>query len=191
MDINELASKQEKIRGLAGDNSSNRAVKKQRIGNEGSPFYETIATSLFEIWKKIRHDVNTTKSIDVSKVEIEIRVGHLLSDCRRWKSQSSRKQICCISDSQRADLGLNFKSGVDEIYVEHIKRILTTDKFDIVQKPSERLRCTPDGKRWQVDSNGSILMAESKVKIMKYDLALLSHQYDIRINAARYIYTYS
>jgi hypothetical protein len=156
MDIDILVSKQKKIGELATDSDS-RGTKKQRIGNEGSPFYETIATSLFEIWKKIRNDVNTSKSIDISKVEIEIRVGHLLSESRRWKSQTSRKLICCISDSQRADLCLNFKSGVDETYVEHIKRILTSDKFDIVQKPSERLRCTPDGIRWQVDNNGNVL----------------------------------
>lgn len=184
MDFIDMVKKQEKTREFAVDPNSSRGIKKQKIGNEGTPFYETIATSLFEIWKTIRNDVNTNKSIEISKVEIEIRVGHILSESRRWKSQSSKKQICCISDSQRSELGLNFKSGVDEIYVEHLKRILTSDSFHIEQKPSERLRFSPDGVRWQVDTNGNVLMAESKTKIIKYDLALLSHQYDIRINAA-------
>lgn len=96
MDFEDLLRKQEKTRESAGDQSRDRAPKRLRTDNE-TPFYETIATSLFEVWKKVRADVATTKSIDIAKVEIEVRVGHIVAEFRRWKSQCSRKQICCLT----------------------------------------------------------------------------------------------
>jgi hypothetical protein len=96
MDFDDLLRKQERTRESAGDQGRDRAPKRQRTDNE-TPFYETIATSLFEIWKKVRADVAGPKNIDIVKIEIEIRVGHIVAEFRRWKSQCSRKQICSLS----------------------------------------------------------------------------------------------
>ena len=96
MDFDDLLRKQERTRESAGDQGRDRAPKRQRTDNE-TPFYETIATSLFEIWKKVRADVAGSKNIDIVKIEIEIRVGHIVAEFRRWKSQCSRKQICSLS----------------------------------------------------------------------------------------------
>ena len=104
-------------------------------------------------------------------------------------------------------------TGVDEIFVEHIKRVLTGDQFRMEQKPTQRMRSTDNGPRWEVDdkgnvvlsfqfrlvdpvtsispltlhllsSSGNVLMVESKVKLTRSDLALISHQYDVRVNVA-------
>lgn len=45
-------------------------------------------------------------------------------------------------------------TGVDEIFVEHVKRVFSADKFTVEQKPTQRLRCTTNGPRWEVDSLG-------------------------------------
>lgn len=45
-------------------------------------------------------------------------------------------------------------TGVDEIFVEHVKRVFSADKFTVEQKPTQRLRCTTNGPRWEVDSTG-------------------------------------
>ena len=94
--MEELLRKQEKTRESAADQGRDRAPKRLRTDNE-TPFYETVATSLFEVWKLVRADASCAKNIDVAKVEIEVRVGHIVADFRRWKSQCSRKSICSLT----------------------------------------------------------------------------------------------
>ena len=45
-------------------------------------------------------------------------------------------------------------TGIDEIFVEHVKRVFSSDKFSADQKPTQRLRCCNDGPRWEVDTAG-------------------------------------
>ena len=95
-DMEELLRKQEKTRESAADQGRERAPKRLRTDNE-TPFYETVATSLFEVWKLVRADAANAKKIDIANVEIEVRVGHIVADFRRWKSQCTRKSICSLS----------------------------------------------------------------------------------------------
>ena len=44
--------------------------------------------------------------------------------------------------------------GVDEIFVEHIKRVLINENFKVEQKPTQRQRSTDSGQRWEVDEKG-------------------------------------
>ena len=97
--MEELLRKQERTRESAAEQSRDRAPKRLRTDNE-SPFYETVATSLFEVWKAVRADAfsaSNGKSLEVSKVEIEVRVGHIVADFRRWKAQCTRKAVCSLS----------------------------------------------------------------------------------------------
>ena len=95
MDFGDILRKQEKTREAAGDQST-RAPKRQRTDDE-LPFNQSLGTALFEIWKAVRADAAVARSIDISKVEVEVRVGHIVAEFRRWKSQCSRKSICTLT----------------------------------------------------------------------------------------------
>ena len=44
---------------------------------------------------------------------------------------------------------------MDEIFVEHIKRVLINENFKVEQKPTQRQRSTDSGQRWEVDEKGN------------------------------------
>ena len=89
-----MLRKQEKTREVAADQS--QAPKRQKRLDE-IPFSEAIGISLFEIWKEVKSDAAGPKTIDISKLEVEVRVGHIVAEFLRWKPQCSRKQICTLS----------------------------------------------------------------------------------------------
>ena len=66
---------------------------------------------------------------------------------------------------------LSILTGVDEIFVEHVKRVFSADKFTVEQKPTQRLRCTTNGPRWEVDSTGMRVASKylALVRIGVYD----------------------
>ena len=98
MDFEELLRKQERTRESSSDQGS-RPPKRQRNDDE-LPFNQALGTALFEVWKTVRTAATSASRIDVTKVEIEVRVGHIVADFRRWKTQCSRKQICSLSGLQ-------------------------------------------------------------------------------------------
>lgn len=120
--MEELLRKQEKTRESAADQGRDRAPKRLRTDNE-TPFYETVATSLFEVWKLVRADASGAKNIDIAKVEIEVRVGHIVADFRRWKSQCSRKSICSLTGLNDHSLSLIslFSSDLSHLYIKLIQ----------------------------------------------------------------------
>ena len=186
-DIERLLKSQDSLQAVAAADSSQnkRAVKRFRPEDEGTHFFPTIADALYNIWHQLSSNKDV-KRIDIARVEVEIRIGHVLMEqCRRWKAQTSKKLVCLVPDGRRTDLGLSFKAGVDEIYVEHLKRVLGGDKFSVEQKPLQKLRCdVTGGHRWEVDASNKVTAVESKNRFFRQDYALLSHQYDIRIDAA-------
>jgi hypothetical protein len=125
------------------------------------------------------------QAIDLSKVEVEVRVGMIIAEDRRWRAQIPRKIIYPVSEQRRIESGLEFKAGVDEIFVEHLKKVLSSDRFTCTQLPPQRLRSDQrTGKRWEVDANDRVMMVERKERFYRYDQALVSHIYDIRIDGA-------
>ena len=186
-DFDRLLKAQDSLQAVAAADSSQnkRNVKRYRTEDEGTPFWETIADALYGIWLKLSSN-EETKRIDIARVEVEVRIGHVLMEqCRRWKAQTSNKKVLVVPEGRRTDLGLSFKAGVDEIYVEHLKRVLGMDKFSMEQKPLQKLRCdVTGGHRWEVDSSDRITGVESKNRFFRQDYAMLAHQYDIRIDAA-------
>jgi hypothetical protein len=120
--MEELLRKQEKTRESAADQGRDRAPKRLRTDNE-TPFYETVATSLFEVWKLVRADAIGAKNINIAKVEIEVRVGHIVADFRRWKAQCSRKSICSLTGLNDHSLSLTSLSSSDlsHLYVKLIQ----------------------------------------------------------------------
>ena len=186
-DFERLMKSQDSLHAAAAADSSQnkRTVKRYRPEDDGTPFFVTIADALYNIWLKLSLNEDT-KRIDIARVEVEVRIGHVLMEqCRRWKAQTSKKHVCLVPEGRRTDLGLSFKAGVDEIYVEHLKRVLGVDKFSVEQKPLQKLRCdVTGGHRWEVDASNKVTAVESKNRFFRQDYALLSHQYDIRIDAA-------
>ena len=183
--FDDLLKKSGSLQASAASQDADRPAKKSKNDDSEAPFIESIANSLFYIWGTVNRNPNTSAlPIDIARVEVEVRVGHIVRDYRRWKSQCSRKRVCLMTNQQRAQEKLSFKAGIDEIFVSHLRRILTNDRFSEETKPVQRLRLLEGGSRWEIDSNGDVLEVETKNRLYRQDVALLSQQYDIRIDAA-------
>ena len=98
MDFDDLLRKQERTRESSVDQGA-RLSKRLRNDDE-LPFNQALGTALFEVWKAVKTAAHSADGIDISKVEVEVRVGHIVAEFRRWKTQCSRKQICSLSGQQ-------------------------------------------------------------------------------------------
>ena len=99
MDFDDLLRKQERTRESSVDQGA-RPSKRLRNDDE-LPFNQALGTALFEVWKAVKTAANSADGIDISKVEVEVRVGLIVAEFRRWKTQCSRKQICSLSGQRR------------------------------------------------------------------------------------------
>ena len=128
--------------------------------------------------------------ISSSAVEVEVRVGQLIiKNERRWKetmSQHVEPRVIAPTAEQKQAQEVEFKSGIDEIFAEHLKSILASKGFVGTVEPEQRLRLDKNGNRWLVNAAGVTMgKSESKFNIYRSDLALLSHEYDVRVDGAR------
>lgn len=181
MDLEDLLKKSGELQALAAQDPHKR--KKQRSQDEGEPFFPVLHYSLHKIWETVQ---SISPPLDISRVEVEVRVGHILIEkIKRWKAQINKKNAMVVQEAQLGSWGLSFKAGVDDIYVEHLKRVLISDRFSVEQKPVQRLRIEQSGThRWEVDATNKVTAVESKNRFFRHNCALMAHQYDIRIDAA-------
>jgi mRNA guanylyltransferase len=196
MNLGDLVKKMESTSSLRSDQPS---AKKSRVSEAIEyPLFDTIGNSLHEIWKeaKMRRDTGVVETFD--NFEVEIRLGMLIKDqIRRWKSQKARnlsisgaiiaqKEINMThTDLSNERTPIHFKAGIDEIVVEHLKRILyDTKEFSSIEIPPTRQKYDNHHNRWEILSNGEMKNVENKQRFYRKDIALVAHTYDIRIDAA-------
>ena len=163
MDLDALLKKSESLHALAAEDPGNKRARRARPEDDGTAYFPTIANALYNIWHQLHAKKDVAARVDVARVEVEVRVGHVvLEHVRRWKARSARKTVVLVPDSgARGDMQLTFKAGVDEIYAEHLRRVLAPDKFAVEQRPVQRLRCDAGGTRWEVDGHGHAIASSS------------------------------
>ena len=110
----------------------------------------------------------------------------IVDSYRRWKSKATQKTVTVVNRANDQHNNLRFRAGIDAIYAQHLKAKLTPAVFRATTMPLQVLRSDGSSdRRWQVDLQGrSTLMSERKAPVARYDIALLAHNYDIRISAA-------
>lgn len=168
-----LLSKQDKE---LDRSSSAPALKRQRI-EEGEDIFQTLAQTLHEM----RAAMLTKNIPDLTKLEVEMRVGMLVDRNRRWKSHHPSGGAVVANDKT-----VTFKSGIDDIIADRLKGILTMEGYNETVLKPERLRFNEAGdiRRVVDDAGNAIGMAEAKDKFLRRDIACLGHNYDIRLDVA-------
>ena len=196
MNLGDLVKKMDSTSTLRSDQPS---AKKSRVSEVTEyPLFDTIGNSLHEIWREARMKKESGSVENFDNFEVEIRLGMLIKDqSRRWKSQKARnlaisgaviaqKEINMIhSDRSYERTGVNFKAGVDEIVVEHLKKILYDSKeFSAMEIAPTRQKYDIHHNRWEIMNNGEMKSVENKQRFYRKDVALIAHIYDLRIDAA-------
>jgi mRNA guanylyltransferase len=192
MNLDALASKQLKTSSSvsSGNNNLGPVAKRSRIYQHDieKVYFQALCEELYYIWDRSRKRIQATlegkDNFNIEYCEIEIRVGMIILDSeRRWKSHQPKDIIIPVSDTSPERTKLNFKAGVDELFTEKLKKLLKKTFHCSHQNP-QKLRSDNSKNRWEVDINGDILLSEKKDQFYRKDLALVSHHYDIRIDAA-------
>lgn len=192
MNLDDLASKQLKTSSSVSTNTTTGGplTKRSKINPHDieKVYFQALCEELYYIWdksrKRIQSTLEGTDNFIVENCEIEIRVGMILLDSeRRWKSHQPKDIIIPVSDASPERMKLNFKSGVDEIFTEKLKKLLKKS-FHCTHQNPQKLRSDNSKNRWEVDINGDILLSEKKDQFYRRDLALVSYHYDIRIDSA-------
>lgn len=139
----------------------------------------TLAQTLHGLRQKVLE-----MKLSPTTVEIEFRVGMLVTGRRRW--QSSKAAGGCISLQQETAKkhGVEFVSGMDETAVERLKLLLQGGGFTSSSSEQRVRTGNSSGLRCVVDSQGREVMSERKNKLLRLDLACLGHQYDGRLEVA-------
>lgn len=104
----------------------------------------------------------------------------IVDNYRRWKSRISTKSVAVVDP--RGNASLRFRAGVDHVFAHKLRTKLAV--FTAEPQPLQIMRCDADDNRWTVGADGSLLMAERKQALDQVNIALLAHDYDIRLNVA-------
>ena len=106
----------------------------------------------------------------------------IVDNYRRWKSRSPGKTAVVVDP--RSNPSLRFRAGVDHIFARRLRSKLSDQMFHSAVQPLQIMRCDESDNRWTVNSKGELMMAEKKQALDQINLALIAHEYDIRINVA-------
>ena len=104
----------------------------------------------------------------------------IIDNYRRWKSRTSTKSVVVVDP--RTNASLRFRAGIDQIFARKLRTRMS--QFNAEQQPVQLMRCDNEDNRWTVSADGTLLLAEKKQALDQVNLALLAHDYDIRINFA-------
>jgi len=151
-----------------------------------------LVTSLLDnlkiVWAQIQEQNNQAGSSGstLSAVnEVEVRLGMLVMQERRFTPQLVLSEARALQLGEGARAGLEFRAGVDESNFHSIKQALVKRGYVATDQAPSRLRVNTRGQRWEIGKNNNTITTETKRKFFQVDLALLSHEYDVRISAAR------
>ena len=106
---------------------------------------------------------------------------------RRWKTKGAGRDVTVVDEPFRSANGLAFKSGVDPTFETKLRKKLTSSNlYNTVRQPLQILRSDNNKNRWEVDGNGALktLSEEKKERFVRSDIALLSFDYDARLDGA-------
>jgi len=151
-----------------------------------------LTTSLLDnlkmAWSQIQEQNNTaanSRDGTTAVHEIEIRLGMLVMQERRFTPQLVLSEARSLQLAEGARAGLEFRAGVDESNFHSIKDALGKRGYEASEQAPSRLRVNQRGQRWEIGKSNITISAETKRKFFQADLALLSHEYDVRISAAK------
>jgi len=99
-------------------NSNTSSEKRQRLDG-GRDMFSTIYGILHETHSKVKD-----QGIDSSKLEVEARIGMIISCDRRWRSLITRPEVIPVEDRIRSSCNLTFLPGIDDIQIERLKMFL-------------------------------------------------------------------
>eukprot|EP01039_Chlorochromonas_danica_P002294 gene2294-2513_t len=121
--------------------------------------------------------------LEINEVELEIRVGMLISEQKRLHSRDQRRLSHMVDPSRKNGLGVEFVSGIDEILAKKIKEKFPKMGFTASPPTTTTILCTPSGERYSANGgNKGYSLADRKEKLKNFDLGMSSHDYDIRIS---------
>ena len=106
----------------------------------------------------------------------------VIDNYRRWKSRLPSKTVQVVDP--RANPNLRFRAGIDQIFARRLRAKLNDPRFHCSVQPLQIMRCDESDNRWTVNSKGELLAAEKKQALDQINIALIAHEYDIRINVA-------
>lgn len=102
---------------------------------------------------------------------------------KRWKCRHDSKGIVVVDP--RVHSQLLFRAGVDRIFASKLQHKLgQKNLFHCRSQPLEIMRGDAANNRWTVSEDGEVLMAEKKDVVEQINMALVAHDYDIRLNIA-------
>ena len=139
MNLLELASKQDQLSSLKrsadqmSSSSTSRSVttpssQRPKFEETKLAIFQVLAQKLHEIWKLNKDHPKR------NNLEIEIRIGAVVLNNHRYKSQIHEKLAVVITDQHRQSYGSNliFESGIDEIHASYLQQnALKGTEFDI------------------------------------------------------------
>ena len=139
MNLLELASKQDQLSSLKrsadqmSSSSTNRSIttpssQRPKFEETKLAIFQVLAQKLHEIWKLNKDHPKR------NNLEIEIRIGAVVLNNHRYKSQIHEKLAVVITDQHRQSYGSNliFESGIDEIHASYLQQnALKGTEFDI------------------------------------------------------------
>lgn len=172
-----------------------RDSKRQRASCPNLPPLFRLDQAIHGTLCSFRDRLMANSAIDLSKIEIELRLGMFVTNESRWRIPHSSNNLqqasaCIVDDSTRSSNRIEFKAGLDLSFVHHHLQGVLNDvkKFrELLKSPTQRTRGSGDymnAKRWVVGEHDKIISMESKQKLFREDISLLSHEYDIRIGVA-------
>ena len=105
----------------------------------------------------------------------------------RWKPRQSGREVQLVDELNQNEFKLHFKAGIDETFCNKLKKKLkSSGEYNIVKQPLRIIRYDNNRTRWEVDGSGSVVGSslEKKNYFSRHDVAMLSFDYDIRIDGA-------
>jgi len=178
-------------RSNAGEPPAKRSRNEGPLSNSNDSRYakssEEYLRSLYEALGRIWTETHSGIPDHIQKggnIEVEVRVGMFVNDQRRSTPQLVLADQRVLPITTGLSSGIEFKAGVDECHMNDVKQSLIEHGFEGIEQPVSRLRVNGKGQRWELNKVGKIISSETKKKYVQMDMALLCHEYDIRINAA-------
>lgn len=171
-------------RDQVSDNTTSQETKKLKQHDpKKMNIKEAIEAVFTEFWLKF----HILSDLEQEELEIELRLGMIISDFYRWKVQSNEDIVIQLSEQNRlVGSSLTFRAGVDETFVNELHSfVLRASEFVIEEQPAQRIKLDKNKNRYQFATDNSILSYEEKDKLVDCDLALLGRNYDLRIAVAR------
>lgn len=86
--------------------------------------------SIRDIWKTLRPMI-VTGTVSMDNIEVEARLGMIVSQSSRLRHQSQGKFVAVITDAFRSENNIKFDAGVDVSHMECLRETLSPQLCDI------------------------------------------------------------